>query len=98
MSNVVFRQRSSSIKGRLLSKVVFRQRLSSVKGHLLSKVIFHRRSSSAFGSFSFLGFSPECGIAHLSLSLFVSSSWSTSMTSIIFVFDLFHLNDLFCDE
>ena len=78
----------SSIKGRLPSKVIFRQRLSSIKGRLLSKFVFHRRgppskivfhqrSSSSFGSFSFLGFSPECGIAQLSLSLFVSSSWST---------------------
>ena len=48
--------------------------------------------------FLFSIFSPECGIAQLSLSLFVSSSWSTSMTSIIFLFDLVHLYDLFCDE
>ena len=59
---------SSSVKGRLPSKVVFCQRLSSVKSCLPSKVVFHRRSSSSFGSFSFLGFSPECGIAKLSLS------------------------------
>ena len=48
--------------------------------------------------FLFSFFSPECGIAQLSLSLFVSSSWSTSMASIIFLFDLVHLYDLFCDE
>ena len=96
-SKVVFRQRSSSIKGRLPSKVVFRQRLSSIKGRLPSKGFFHRRLSSSFESL-LLGFSPECGIAHLSFSLFVSSSWSTSMTSIIFLFELVHLNDLFCDE
>ena len=95
---VVFHRRSSSIKGCLPSKVVFHERSSSVKGCLLSKVIFHRRSSSSFGSFSFLAFSTESGIAQLSLLLFVYSSWSTSMTSIIFVFDLFHLNDLFCNE
>ena len=76
-SGVIFRQRSSFVKGRLLLKVVFRQRSSSVKSRLPSKVVFHRRSSSSFGSFSFLGFSPECGIAKLSLSLFVSSCWST---------------------
>ena len=58
--------------------VVFCQKLSSVKGHLPS------RSSSSFGSISFLGFSHECGIAMLSLSLFVSLSWSTKMISIIF--------------
>ena len=43
--NVVFHQRSSSIKGRLPSKVVFHQRLSSIKGRLPSKVVFHWRSS-----------------------------------------------------
>ena len=59
----------------------------SVKGRLPSKVIFHRWSSSSFESFSFLAFSPESDIAQLSLSLFVSPSWSTSMTSIIFVFE-----------
>ena len=91
------RQRSSWVKGRLTSKVVFRQRSSSVKSRLPSKVVFHRRSSSSFGSFSFLGFSPECGIAKLSLS-FVSSCWSTKMSSIIFHFELVHLNDLFYDE
>ena len=71
----VFRQmlssRSSFIKGCFLSKVVFRQRSSSIEGHLPSKVVFHWRSSSSFGSFLFLGFSPECGIAQLRLSLFV---------------------------
>ena len=56
--------------------------LSSI--HLPSKVIFHQRSV--------LGFSPECGIAQLRLSLFVSSSWSSSMTSNIFLFDLVQLN------
>ena len=75
MSNVVFHQmsssRSSSIKGCFLSKIVFRQRSSSIEGRLPSKVVFHWRSSSSFGSFLFLGFSPECGIAQLSLSLFV---------------------------
>jgi len=40
-----------------------------------------------------MGFSPECGTAQLSLALFVSSSWSTIMTSIIFLFELGHLND-----
>ena len=78
LSKVVFRQRASSVKSRLLSKVVLCQKLSSVKGHLPS------RSSSSFGSISFLGFSHECGIAMLSLSLFVSLSWSTKMISIIF--------------
>ena len=48
--------------------------------------------------FLFSIFNPECGIAQLSLSLFVSLSWSTSMTSIIFLFELVHLNDLLCDE
>merc|ERR1712208_67800 len=48
-SNVVFRQRSSSIKCRLLSKVVFRQRSSSVKAHLPSNVVFRQRSSSVTG-------------------------------------------------
>ena len=75
-----------------LSKVIFYQKLSSVKCCLPS------RSSSSFGSFSFLGFSPESGISQLNLSLFVSSSWSTSMASIIFLFDLVHFYDLFCDE
>ena len=95
LSKVIFCQRSFSVKGRLLSNVVFRQRSSSVIGHLplKSKVDLHlrqsfikshlpskvvlRMSSSYFGSFSFLGFSPECGIAKLSLSLFVSLCWST---------------------
>ena len=45
----VFCQRSSSVKGRLLSKVVFRQRSSSVKGRLPSKVVFRQRSSSIKG-------------------------------------------------
>ena len=58
-SKVVFRQRSSFIKGHLPSKVVFCQRLSSFKGRLPLKVVFHQRS------FSFLGFSPECGKAQL---------------------------------
>ena len=44
---------------KLLSKVVLRQRSSSVKGRLQSKVVFCPRS------FSFLGFSPEYGIAQL---------------------------------
>ena len=50
-------------------------------------------------NFLFLIFSPEYeyGIAQLNLSLFESLSWS-SMTSIIFLFELVHLNDLFCDE
>ena len=43
---VIFRQRSSSVKGRFPSKVVFCQRLSSVKGPLPSKVVFRQRSSS----------------------------------------------------
>ena len=81
-SNVVIHQmsssRSSSIKGCFLSKVVFRQRSSSIEGRLPSKVVFHWRSSSSFGSFLFLGFSPECGIAQLSLPLFVFSSESTT--------------------
>ena len=51
-----------------------------------------------FNSFTLFFLSPECGIAQLSLSLFVSSSWSNLMTSIIFLFDLVHLYDLFCDE
>ena len=34
--------------------------------------------------FLFLISSPKCGIDQLSLSLFVSSSWSTSITAIIF--------------
>ena len=76
-SKVVFHQSLSSVKGHLSSKVVFHQKSSSVKGRLLLKVVFRQRSSSSFGSFSFLGFSPECGIAKLSLSLFVSSCWST---------------------
>ena len=53
-------------------------------------------SLSLFVSLS-LGFSPMCGIAQFSLSLFVSLSCSTSMTSIIFLFELVHINDLFCD-
>ena len=48
-SKVVFRQRSSFLKGRLPSKVVFHQRSSSVKGHLPSKVIFRQRSSFVRG-------------------------------------------------
>ena len=96
-SKVVFCQWSSSVKGRLPSKIVFCQKSSSVKGRPSSKIVFHRRSSSSFGSFSSLGFSAECGKAHLSFWLFVSSSWSTSMTSIIFLFDLVHPYDLFCD-
>ena len=87
LSNIVFRQRSSSAKGHLPSKVVFHQRSSSIKGRLPSKVIFHGRSSSSFGSFSLLGFSPECGSVQLSLLSFVSlsfsSSWYTSMTSYV---------------
>ena len=83
LSKVRFHQRSPSIKGCLPSKVVFHQWSSSIEGRLPLKVVFHWRLSSSFGSFSFLGFSPECGIAQLSLSLFVSLSWSTSMTSII---------------
>ena len=83
-SNVVFHQmsssRSSSIKGCFLSKIVFRQRSSSIEGRLPSKVVFHWRSSSSFGSFLFLGFSPECGIAQLSL--------------LLFVFEWVYLNDL----
>ena len=51
-----------------------------------------------FNSFTLFFLSPECGIAQLSLSLFVSSSWSNLMTSIIFLSDLVHLYDLFCDE
>ena len=43
-------------------------------------------------------FSPECGRAQLRLPLFVSLSWSTSMTSIIFLFKLVHLNDLLFNE
>merc|ERR1719431_149197 len=78
-SGVVFRQRSSFVKGRLLLKVVIHQRSSSVKIRLPSKVVFHRRSSSSFGSFSFLGFSTECGIAKLSLSLFVSSVYQNEL-------------------
>ena len=45
-----------------------------------------------------MGFSPEVGIAQLSLSLFVSSSWSTTMTSIIFLFEMVHLKDDDFDE
>ena len=71
LSKIVFRQRSSSIKGCLPSKVIFHRRSSSIEGRLPSKVVFHWRWSSSFGSFLFLGFSPECGIAQLSLSLFV---------------------------
>ena len=37
---------------------------------------------------------PECGIAELSLLLFVSSSWSTSTTSIICLVKLVHLKEL----
>ena len=104
-SKVVFHQRSSSIKGRLPSKFIFRERSSfikgglrsfSIEGHLPSKIFFNQRLSSSFGSFSLLVLVLrfECGIAQLSLSLFVSSSflpqlpplffssiWSTSMTS-----------------
>ena len=108
-SKVVFRQRSSSIKDCLPLKVIFRQRLSSIKSRIPLKVVFCQklssvkgrlppRSFSSFGSFSFLGFSREYGIAYLSLLLFMSSSWSTSKTSIIFLFELVHLNDLICDE
>ena len=83
LSKVIFRQRSSSVKGRLLSEVVVCLMSSSVKGHLLSKVVFCQRSSSvksllpskvAFCNFYIWGFSPECGLAELSFSLFVSSS------------------------
>ena len=42
--------------------------------------------------------SPECGIAQLSLPLFVSFSWSTSKASIICLFILVHLNNLLFDE
>ena len=43
---VVFRHRSSSVKGCLPSKVVFCQRLSSIEGRLPSKVVFGQRLSS----------------------------------------------------
>ena len=103
-SKVIFRQKSSSVNGHLLSKVVFHQRSSSIKGRLPSKVVFCQKSSSVKGHIPLkivilfwvifiFGF--YCyGIAHLSLSLFVSSSWSTTMTSIIFLFELVNLNDL----
>ena len=39
-----------------------------------------------------------CGIAQLSLLLFVSSSLSTSVTSIICLFKLVHLNDHLFDQ
>ena len=42
--------------------------------------------------------SPECGIAQLSLPLFVYLSWSTSLASIICLFILVHLNNLLFDE
>ena len=48
-SMIVFRQRSSSIKGRIPSNVVFRQRMSSIKGHLPLKVVFLQRLSSVKG-------------------------------------------------
>ena len=50
--------------------------------------------------FNSIGFvcSPECGIAQLSLQLFVLSSWSTSITSNICLFKLVHLTDLLLDE
>ena len=54
--------RNLSDESRLPSKVVVHQRSFSIEGHVPSKIIFHRRSSSTFGSFSFLDFSPECGI------------------------------------
>ena len=56
---VVFRQRLSSVKGRLPSMGVFCLMSSSVKDRLPPKDVFHQRS------FSFLGFSPEYGIAQL---------------------------------
>ena len=88
---IIFYQRSSSFKGCLPSKVIFHQSSSSIKiifcqrsssikgwlpsgGRLPSKVVFHQRSSSVKGR-------PECGIAQLSLSLFLSSSWAPPMTS-----------------
>ena len=40
----------------------------------MSNVVFRLSSSSVKGCLSFLGFSPECGKAQLSLSLSVSSS------------------------
>ena len=46
---VIFRQRSSSVKGYLPAKIVFRQRPSSDKGLLPSKVVFRQRSSSIKG-------------------------------------------------
>ena len=46
-SKVVFRQRSSSVKGRPPVKVVLHQRLSSIEGRLPSKGVFHQMSSSA---------------------------------------------------
>ena len=43
-TQVIFRQRMSSIKCCYPSKVVFRQRSSSFKGRLLSYVVFRQRS------------------------------------------------------
>ena len=85
---MVFRQRSSFFKGRLLSKVVLRERLTPIKVVFFqrfppSKVLLHRRSPSSFGSL-FFGFSPECGIvAYLTFLFFV-----------ICVFELVYLIDL----
>ena len=49
LSNVVFCQMSSSVKGRLPSKVLFHQKSSSVKARLPSKVLFRQRVSSLKG-------------------------------------------------
>ena len=78
-SKVVFRQRSSSVKGRLPSKVIFHKRSSSIKGRIPSKVIFRQRSSSVKGplpskvvfrqrSYSFKGRLPSKVVFHQRLS------------------------------
>ena len=51
-----------------------------------------------FNSFTLFFLSPECGIAQLSLPLFVSLSWSTSIASIICMFVLVHLNNCLFNE
>ena len=65
-SNVVFHQRSSSMKCHLPSKVIFDQKSSSIKA------VFHQRLSSTKGCL------PSKGIFHQSLSFILSCCRSDS--------------------
>ena len=92
-SKVVFSQRSYSVKGRLPSKVVFRQRLSSVKGCCPSKVFFRQRIFN-LNLFNLIWLYYRVWHSSAQSFIFFSSIWSTSITSIICLFELGHPNDL----